>query len=188
MTDQTKTSAGAIWSLVLGILGFFCLCPFGSIPAIICGHISLVKINRSAGALVGQGLAIAGFILGYLGLAVMIFVIPLMAAIAIPSFMKARTTSQAKACINNLRQIEAAKDSYALEAGLTNGALITFDQIGPKNDGSGGYFKAWPCCPASKSKEPPSQARAEHDYRINPIGSPAVCIHFGNATPPHRFP
>lgn len=182
MPDQVKTSAGAIWSLVLGILGLACLGPLGSIPAIICGHVSLSKINKSAGTIAGAGLAIAGFVLGYIGLVFMIFIIPLFAAIAIPSFMRARTTSQANACINNLRQIEAAKDSYALEYGLTNGAAITFDNITP-----GIYIKAWPRCPASTSKEPASRARTEYDYIINPIGRNAACVHFGTATPPHKL-
>ena len=45
---------------------------------------------------------------------IVVAIIGLLAAIAIPSFMKARTTSQANACINNLRQIEAGKEQWAL--------------------------------------------------------------------------
>ena len=47
---------------------------------------------------------------------IVVAIIGLLAAIAIPSFMKARTTSQANACINNLRQIEAGKEQWALAA------------------------------------------------------------------------
>jgi hypothetical protein len=39
----------------------------------------------------------------------------LLSAIAIPNFVKARTTSQQNACINNLRLIDAAKQQWALE-------------------------------------------------------------------------
>ncbi len=39
-----------------------------SIAAIICGHLSHGKIRRSAGLLTGKGLAVAGFVLGYIGL------------------------------------------------------------------------------------------------------------------------
>lgn len=187
MTDQIKTSTGAIWSLVLGILGLCCLGPLGAIPAIICGHVSLAKINRSAGALAGQGLAIAGFVLGYLGLALSIFVLPLLLAIAIPSFMRARTTAQANGCINNLRMIESAKDQYALEAGLTNGAVITFDKIGPSGKG---YLKSWPLCPAAKhqvEKNEATQAVAESDYVVNPVGVNAACKNFQDAKPAHRL-
>ncbi|MCG2658750.1 MAG: prepilin-type N-terminal cleavage/methylation domain-containing protein, partial [Kiritimatiellae bacterium] len=63
---------------------------------------------------------------------IVVAIIGLLAAIAIPSFMRARTTSQQNACINNLRQIEAAKDQYALENGLTNLATIAWaSTIGP---------------------------------------------------------
>jgi len=46
----------------------------------------------------------------------------LMAAIAIPSFVKARTSSRQNACINNLRMLDGAKDQAAMEAGLDTGA------------------------------------------------------------------
>lgn len=63
-----KTSAAAIWSLILGILG---MCPF-CVPcwlsAIICGHISRSNISKSNGSLTGSGMALAGLILGYIGL------------------------------------------------------------------------------------------------------------------------
>jgi len=49
---------------------------------------------------------------------IVVAIIGLLAAIAIPSFMKARTTSQAKACVNNLRQIESGKEQWALAAGM----------------------------------------------------------------------
>lgn len=41
---------------------------FASLTAIICGHISHHKIRKSGGSLAGSGLAIMGFILGYIGL------------------------------------------------------------------------------------------------------------------------
>jgi hypothetical protein len=44
-------------------------------------------------------------------------VVGLLSAIAIPNFVKARTTSQQNACINNLRLIDAAKQQWALEKG-----------------------------------------------------------------------
>jgi len=50
----------------------------------------------------------------------------LLAAIAIPNFVKARATSQANACINNLRQIDAAANQWALENKKKTGDTITF--------------------------------------------------------------
>src|SRR3974390_2229677 len=46
---------------------------------------------------------------------IVVAIIGLLAAIAIPNFVKARTTSQMNACINNLRQIDGAKQEWGLE-------------------------------------------------------------------------
>src|ERR1700748_1582598 len=56
---------------------------------------------------------------------IVVAIIGLLAAIAIPNFVKARATSQAHACINNLRQIDAAANQFALEANKATGAAIT---------------------------------------------------------------
>jgi len=57
---------------------------------------------------------------------IVVAIIGLLAAIAIPSFMQARQTSQQNACINNLRQIEGAQEQWMLEnnANDLTGALI----------------------------------------------------------------
>jgi len=112
---QPKTPALAIWSLALGILSLMCFSIFAAIPAVICGHIAWSRIKRSGGVLVGDGLAIAGLITGYIGIVLAITIIPLMMAIAIPNFIHARDTAQANMCINNLRMIEGAKNEWALE-------------------------------------------------------------------------
>jgi prepilin-type N-terminal cleavage/methylation domain-containing protein len=48
---------------------------------------------------------------------IVVAIIGLLAAIAIPSFLKARESARRTACINNLRNIDGAKDQYALEFG-----------------------------------------------------------------------
>jgi hypothetical protein len=115
LSRQPKHSGFAIWSLVLGILGLICFSILSAIPAVICGHMALARIKRSAGVLTGKGLAIAGLVTGYLGIAWAVVFIPMMAAIAIPNFVKARSTAQRNACVNNLRQIEAATQQWALQ-------------------------------------------------------------------------
>ena len=53
---------------------------------------------------------------------IVVAIIGLLAAIAIPNFVKARATSQANACINNLRQIDGAKEQWALENKKSSGS------------------------------------------------------------------
>ena len=62
----------------------------------------------------------AGFTL--VEIMIVVAIIGLLAAIAIPNFVKARTSAQKNACIANLRQLEGAKESWALENKKTEGA------------------------------------------------------------------
>lgn len=67
-----QTSILAVVALVAGILGLFF---FGSLVAVICGHIARGQIRESNGQQVGDGMALAGLILGYVGLALTILFI-----------------------------------------------------------------------------------------------------------------
>jgi len=65
-----RTDSLAVWSLVLGILSFLCCIPFvPAILAIVFGSRSKANIRASGGTLTGDGLAQAGVILGWIGLA-----------------------------------------------------------------------------------------------------------------------
>jgi prepilin-type N-terminal cleavage/methylation domain-containing protein len=61
---------------------------------------------------------------------IVVAIIGLLAAIAIPNFIRARQTSQTNACINNLRQIDAAKQQWALENGQLASAVPASAAIG----------------------------------------------------------
>jgi len=162
-----KTSGLAIWSLVLGILSLACFSIFAAIPGVICGHKALSRIKRSSGAIAGQGLAMAGLITGYIGIALAIVVIPMMLAIAIPNFVKARETALMNACINNLRQIDGAKQQWALENKKQAADIPTESDLAP-------YLKLkdaqMPKCPAGG------------DYKINPVREQPTC-----SIPTHRI-
>jgi prepilin-type N-terminal cleavage/methylation domain-containing protein len=62
---------------------------------------------------------------------IVVAIIGLLAAIAIPNFVKARHTSQTKACINNLRQIDDAKQQWAIETKQSAVAAPTEAQLAP---------------------------------------------------------
>ena len=113
---------------------------------------------------------------------IVVAIIGLLAAIAIPSFMRARLTSQQNACINNLRQIEAAKDQLALETGLTNGATVGTNDAGAfgllvSAGAATGYIKAFPLCPGSTTITATVRSAdlSASDYTVNTIGSNAAC-------------
>ena len=95
---------------------------------------------------------------------VMMAPLGLMAAIAIPSFVKARSASQSSVCINNLRQIEAAKEQWALEKGKVNGDEVYL--LGILEYIKGGRL---PVCPQGGT------------YKLNRIGQPPECSIPGHA-------
>ena len=159
---QPKTSGLAIWSLVLGILSITCFSILSGIPGVICGHKALSKIKYSRGALAGQGLAIAGLVTGYLGILWAVIFIPMLLAIAIPNFVKARDRARDTAmrieCINNLREIDVAKNEWALEKRGKTGDVPTSQDLTP-------YFKngVFPTCPAGGT------------YTIGAVGNDPAC-------------
>ena len=60
---------------------------------------------------------------------IVVAIIGLLAAIAIPNFIKARTTAQMNACINNLRQIDGAEQQWALETKQAAAAVPAYTDI-----------------------------------------------------------
>ena len=76
---------------------------------------------------------------------IVVAIIGLLAAIAIPNFVHARTTAQQNACINNLRQIDGAKQEWALENKANATVTPSSDNIQPyMGRGSTGSL---PVCP-----------------------------------------
>ena len=63
-----RTEPLAIWSLVLGILSLVCCGFILGIPAVVCGHLALSKLQKEP-QLQGKGLAIAGLVIGYIAIA-----------------------------------------------------------------------------------------------------------------------
>ena len=70
-----QTSTLAIISLVSGLLGWTVLPFLGSIVAVICGHMARKEIRLAPDRLEGDGLAIAGLVLGYLSIAMAVLAV-----------------------------------------------------------------------------------------------------------------
>jgi hypothetical protein len=103
---RPPTSGKAVGSLVSGLFFFL---P-ASLLAVILGHLSLSEIRKGAGRLKGQGLATAGLVLGYLGIALIPFIL-IIAAIAIPNLLRAKIAANEASAVGALHSY-----SYALEA------------------------------------------------------------------------
>jgi len=93
---------------------------------------------------------------------IVVAIIGLLAAIAIPNFVKARTSAQKNACINNLRQIDGAIEQWALEQKKKQGDTVVSTGTPSILD----YLKgaALPTCPADNSA-----------YTINTVGTNPQC-------------
>lgn len=77
---------------------------------------------------------------------IVVAIIGLLAAIAVPNFIRARQTARTNTCVNNLRLIEAAKEQWALETGAEDGDAPADTDLEPymKND-------TMPVCPVGNT-------------------------------------
>ena len=98
---------------------------------------------------------------------IVVAIIGLLAAIAIPNFVRARTTAQTNACINNLRQIDGAKQQWALEAKKVGSVTPVETDIGPYLGRAGTTTNV--LCPAGGTTFALS-------YKILAVDTPPTCL------------
>lgn len=114
-TPPRSSSGAAVASLILGILSLTFLPLLASIPGIICGHTARGNIRQSNGALTGDGMATAGLVMSYLGLAFWLAVLPILAGIAIPVFSEVKLRGEETRSLSNAKQIAIACRLYAMD-------------------------------------------------------------------------
>lgn len=108
-SQPAKTSGLAVAALVLAILTpFICLLTF--LPALVCGIMALVSINKSAGRLKGKGLAVAGITISALAL-------PIHMTILTPALHTVRQLQESLVCGTNMTGIASAISMYASDTG-----------------------------------------------------------------------
>jgi type IV pilus assembly protein PilA len=112
-TGPVHSSGKAIASLICGIFGF--VFP-SAVAAIILGHISLSEIRKSAGRLTGHGMAMAGLILGYVGVSAIPFIL-IVAAIAIPNLLRSRMVANEASAVGLLKTVNVAALTYSSDYG-----------------------------------------------------------------------
>ncbi|MBI4663687.1 MAG: type II secretion system protein [Verrucomicrobia bacterium] len=89
---------------------------------------------------------------------IVVAIIGLLATIAIPNFVKARITAQKNACIQNLKQVDSAKEQWALENKKTEGASTAGSETAVD-----AFLKAPPVCPGGGT------------YTYNAVGTNPSC-------------
>jgi hypothetical protein len=124
--QTTKFIAGIgclLLALLFGLYGLgdsglgFALCGVGF------AVVGCLLIRKRASSISKKGRGLVALILFLLGGFTIL--------IAIPDFVRAEYESAQNSCVNNLRQLQAAKEEWALETGRTNGTIVTANDITP---------------------------------------------------------
>jgi competence protein ComGC len=106
-----QTSNGlSVTSLVLGILSLVPCSIFAGIPAIITGHIAKSRATKQPELYGGAGMALAGLIMGYVSVALLVILIPfaVLPALLLPALSKAKQRAQTVSCVSNMKQVALA--------------------------------------------------------------------------------
>lgn len=90
---------------------------------------------------------------------IVIAIIGILLAVALPQFFRAREGANARACVNNLKQILSAKERWAMDNSRGATDTPTMADLA----GTGRYIKLTPACPSAGT------------YTVNDLGTPPTC-------------
>ena len=105
---------------------------------------------------------------------IVVAIIGLLASIAVPNFVKARTTAQQKACISNLHQIDGAIQQWATDLNKAAGQTVTYGDIS-------GYLKNSVACPSGGTT-------FEDSYTVSTVDSQPTCQRMPTGPSAHALP
>jgi Tfp pilus assembly protein PilE len=177
MITEPQTDGKAIGSLVCGIASVTILSILAGIPAIILGHISRSEIRKSGGRLKGEGMALAGLIMGYISLAIIPLVL-IIAAIAIPGLIRSRQAAHEAAAVSTLWRINTAEEAYRSTSSGRFGQMTDLVDKGLVDSDlrrtvSGYYFTVKVSTAGSEftaTAEPASSGEGRYGYFITSAG------------------
>jgi prepilin-type N-terminal cleavage/methylation domain-containing protein len=107
---------------------------------------------------------------------IVVLIIGILVAIAVPNFIRARESARARACVANLRQIDSAKEQYAMDNRLAQGASMPALSA-LCGAGTTTYIKGGsPACPSSGT------------YTVGNLGTDPTCSVGTGAAVPHVLP
>jgi prepilin-type N-terminal cleavage/methylation domain-containing protein len=98
-----------------------------------------------------------------------VLVVGILAAIALPNYMRARANSRIASCLSNLKRIEDAKEMWAAENRA--GATATPTKAQLLGDATTGFMRSWPSCPENGT------------YAINDMTTRPTCTVAGHVFP-----
>jgi prepilin-type N-terminal cleavage/methylation domain-containing protein len=104
---------------------------------------------------------------------IVVLIIGILLAIAVPNFVRARESARSKACISNLKQVQSAKEQWAMDNKQPGTATVNSTDI----YGSGNYILVTPTCPSTNGT-----------YVIGVVDANPTCPNPGTGVNAHALP
>ena len=99
---------------------------------------------------------------------IVVLIIGILVAIAVPNFVQARNSARTKTCISSLKKVDSAKEMFAMDQKKNSGDAVAWTDLTPT------YLKSQPACPNSGT------------YTIGNVGTNPTCSL--GATQNHTIP
>lgn len=96
---------------------------------------------------------------------IVVLIIGILMAIAVPNFINARESSRRSSCVANLKQLDSGKEQWAMDSRAAAGASVAMTDLTPT------YIKSEPACPSGGT------------YTVGNIGANPTCSTSGHALP-----